>query len=161
RLEALRLRPRDGPVELRGPERDASEPRVRRQAPAVPLLRPRRAPRRERARPVSRYGRVRPGHRSVYRSVRPAPRAHQAGASPGPMTAELRRAVEAALGAKLTAASSLSGGDINDAYRVTLADGRAVFVKANDRADRAMFPAEARGLAWLADSRTLRIPSVL
>jgi fructosamine-3-kinase len=77
------------------------------------------------------------------------------------MNGGVRRAVEAALGAKVTAASALTGGDINEAYRVMLGDGRAVFVKTNDRADRAMFPAEARGLAWLAEARTLRVPAVL
>ena len=70
-------------------------------------------------------------------------------------------AVERALGGTIRDAGSVSGGDINDAYRVTLADGRVVFVKANDRADSAMFPAEARGLTWLGDGRALRTPAVL
>ena len=77
------------------------------------------------------------------------------------MKASLAAAVEAALGVSVRGAREVSGGDINDAYRVTLADGRAVFVKANDRADPAMFPAEARGLAWLAEAAALRIPAVL
>jgi fructosamine-3-kinase len=77
------------------------------------------------------------------------------------MNDELRRAVEAALGGKVTAASPLAGGDINEAYRVAFGDGRAVFVKTNDRADRAMFPAEARGLQWLREARALRVPEVL
>jgi fructosamine-3-kinase len=70
-------------------------------------------------------------------------------------------AVERALGGTIRDARSVSGGDINDAYRVTLGDGRVIFVKANDRADSAMFPAEARGLTWLAEGRALRIPAVL
>ena len=73
----------------------------------------------------------------------------------------VRRDVQGALGAPVKSAAALSGGDINDAYRVTLADGRVVFVKANDRADVRMFPAEARGLSWLAEPRALRIPRVL
>jgi fructosamine-3-kinase len=77
------------------------------------------------------------------------------------MKPALRGAVEAALGRAVATATPLSGGDINDAYRVTLAGGDAVFVKANDHADPAMFPAEARGLAWLEEARALRIPRVL
>jgi fructosamine-3-kinase len=77
------------------------------------------------------------------------------------MNAAVRRAVEARLGTGVTRATPLSGGDINEAFRVPLADGRTVFVKTNDRAPRSMFPAEARGLEWLAEARALRIPEVL
>ncbi|HEX4338453.1 MAG TPA: fructosamine kinase family protein [Polyangiaceae bacterium] len=77
------------------------------------------------------------------------------------MKAALRSALEAALGASITGASPISGGDINDAHGVTLADGRRYFVKSNDQADSRMFPAEARGLAWLADARALRVPAVV
>jgi fructosamine-3-kinase len=73
----------------------------------------------------------------------------------------VRRALETALGAKVTGATPLAGGDINDAYAVALASGSKIFVKVNDRADSAMFPAEARGLEWLAESHALRIPQVL
>jgi fructosamine-3-kinase len=72
-----------------------------------------------------------------------------------------RAAIETALGSRIERAASLSGGDINAAYRLELADGRRVFAKTNDRADPAMFPAEARGLAWLAEARALRIPEVI
>jgi fructosamine-3-kinase len=58
------------------------------------------------------------------------------------------------------AARAVSGGDINDAYRVELSDGRIVFVKANARLTAQAFQAEARGLAWLAEAATLRIPAV-
>ncbi len=77
------------------------------------------------------------------------------------MKGALRSALEAALGASITGASPISGGDINDAHGVTLADGRRYFVKSNDHADSRMFPAEARGLAWLADARALRVPAVI
>lgn len=73
----------------------------------------------------------------------------------------VRRALETALGAKIVALSSIGGGDINDAHAATLATGSRVFVKVNDRADRAMFPTEARGLAWLAEAKALRTPEVL
>jgi len=66
------------------------------------------------------------------------------------------------LGARVLGSRPLSGGDINQAYAFALDDGRQVFVKTNASAPRTMFPAEARGLAWLADATTaLRIPQVV
>ncbi|HVR63874.1 MAG TPA: fructosamine kinase family protein [Polyangia bacterium] len=65
------------------------------------------------------------------------------------------------LGSAVRGSRSLPGGDINQAHAVGLADGREVFVKSNPSAPRAMFPAEARGLHWLAEARALRVPRVL
>jgi fructosamine-3-kinase len=70
-------------------------------------------------------------------------------------------ALAGALGSPVATRRAVSGGDINDAYQVTLGDGRVVFVKANHDADPAMFRAEARGLAWLAEPGVLRLPRVL
>jgi len=72
-----------------------------------------------------------------------------------------RGAIEAALGAQISGTRPLSGGDINDAFALSLDDGRRVFAKTHDSADPSMFPAEARGLAWLAEGDSLRIPRVL
>lgn len=55
----------------------------------------------------------------------------------------------------------IAGGDIHDAYRVDLPDGRSVFAKTNERADPALFAREAEGLAWLAEPNALRVPEVL
>lgn len=77
------------------------------------------------------------------------------------MNARVRAAVETALGTQILRTDPVSGGDINDAHRAWLADGRTVFVKSNTVADPAMFPAEARGLAFLSQARALRVPSVL
>lgn len=77
------------------------------------------------------------------------------------MTPAVRRAVSEALGAPVADARPVSGGDINQAWQVALGDGRAAFVKTNAGADPAMFPAEARGLAWLAEASVLRLPRVL
>ena len=77
------------------------------------------------------------------------------------MNRDVRDAVARALGAEVAEARSIGGGDINDAYRVALADGREVFVKTNARAPSTMFPAEANGLAWLAEPGAIRIPEVL
>jgi fructosamine-3-kinase len=73
----------------------------------------------------------------------------------------LAHALGAALGAAVTAMRPLAGGDINDAFSVSLDDGRAVFVKTRDHADPRMFPCEARGLAWLAEAQALPVPRVL
>ena len=64
----------------------------------------------------------------------------------------------AALGARVVASDPIAGGDINDAVRVTLADGRLVFVKSH--ASAKMFAAEAAGLDWLR-AGPLRVPGVL
>ncbi|AKF08621.1 fructosamine kinase family protein [Sandaracinus amylolyticus] len=70
-------------------------------------------------------------------------------------------ALERALGARVVDASRVSGGDIHDAWRVELADGRRVFVKsARGAGDPETFPCEARGLAWLGEG-PLRVPRVL
>jgi fructosamine-3-kinase len=52
------------------------------------------------------------------------------------------------------------GGDINDAFKATLDDGRIVFVKQHARAPTGMFAAEAAGLEWLR-AGPLRVPRVL
>ncbi len=72
-------------------------------------------------------------------------------------------AIGEALGSPAADKRPLAGGDINDAFAVTLADGRRVFVKVNERAPADMFDAEARGLAFLAEPAIpdLRIPEVL
>lgn len=77
------------------------------------------------------------------------------------MTAGLEDAVGRALGAPVESLRPLGGGDINEAFEARLAGGRTVFVKTNPRAPRAMFPAEARGLAWLDEAEAIRIPKVL
>ncbi len=70
-------------------------------------------------------------------------------------------AVEAALGSAVRTWSGVSGGDINEAHEVQLADGRRVFVKSNRDAPARMFEAEARGLDWLGQAGALRVPEVI
>jgi protein-ribulosamine 3-kinase len=72
----------------------------------------------------------------------------------------LRAALERALGAAVGECTTVSGGDINDAYRVRLED-RLVFVKTNLRSLPGMFSTEARGLEWLRAAKALRVPEVL
>lgn len=58
-------------------------------------------------------------------------------------------------------ATPVGGGDINDAFRVTLADGREAFVKTRADAAPGEYAAEAAGLRWLAEPGALRTPAVL
>ena len=70
-------------------------------------------------------------------------------------------AIEHALGGKIVAMDAVAGGDINQAHEARLADGRTIFVKSNADAPATMFEAEARGLAWLVQTRALRVPAVI
>jgi fructosamine-3-kinase len=58
-------------------------------------------------------------------------------------------------------ARRVGGGDINEAFRVRLADGREAFVKTRADAAPGEFAAEAAGLGWLAEPGALRTPRVL
>lgn len=63
---------------------------------------------------------------------------------------------------KVTSVRRVSGGSINQAAKVTLADGDTCFLKWNTSADPHMFTVEETGLALLQSTDTdLRIPSVL
>ncbi|HET7503375.1 MAG TPA: fructosamine kinase family protein [Kofleriaceae bacterium] len=64
------------------------------------------------------------------------------------------------LGARVVSIESVAGGDINDASRVRLADGRSVFIKSHEAPPEGMFAAEAVGLDWLR-AGPLRVPRVL
>ena len=77
------------------------------------------------------------------------------------MDATLKAELAAALGSEVASARGVAGGDINQAYEVALGDGRRLFAKANARAQRGMFAAEARGLRWLGEAGSLRIPEVV
>lgn len=60
-----------------------------------------------------------------------------------------------------TDARLLGGGDINEAWRVTLADGRTAFVKTRADAGPGEYAAEAAGLRWLAEPGALRTPCAI
>jgi len=68
--------------------------------------------------------------------------------------------LEAALAARVVAVEPVAGGDINEAFRVRLGDGRVVFVKAHAAPPAGMFAAEAAGLDWLR-AGALQLPRVL
>jgi fructosamine-3-kinase len=60
-----------------------------------------------------------------------------------------------------SAVERVGGGDINEAFRVVLADGSEAFVKTRADAAPGEYAAEAAGLRWLAEAGALRTPRVL
>lgn len=83
------------------------------------------------------------------------------------MDGALRDAVESLIrrvtgkAARVVASRPASGGCINRAQVVELADGRRFFVKSNPAPLPAMFEREAEGLAALAATRTIHVPAPL
>ena len=58
-------------------------------------------------------------------------------------------------------ARRVGGGEINEAFRVVLADGGEAFVKTREDVSPGEYAAEAAGLQWLAEPGALRVPRVL
>jgi fructosamine-3-kinase len=73
----------------------------------------------------------------------------------------LAASVASALGAPVAGARPLAGGDLNDAWRFELEDGRTVFVKTAVDASPGVYATEAAGLRWLAEAKAIGIPDVL
>jgi fructosamine-3-kinase len=75
--------------------------------------------------------------------------------------ATLRARLERALGAPVVGAVRVHGGDIHEAWRIDLQDGRRAFVKVGGPTSPSrIFECEAKGLAWLSEG-PLRVPRVL
>jgi fructosamine-3-kinase len=74
----------------------------------------------------------------------------------------VREALAQALGEAVVALEPIAGGDLNAAYRVTLAGGARVFVKTSPDAAPGAYAAEAAGLRWLDGvDGGLPVPKVL
>jgi fructosamine-3-kinase len=73
----------------------------------------------------------------------------------------VREALAAALGEDVVGLESVPGGDLNAAYRATLAGGAQVFVKTAPDAAPGAYAAEAAGLRWLGAVGALPVPEVL
>jgi fructosamine-3-kinase len=73
----------------------------------------------------------------------------------------LEAAVADAVGSDVESLRRVGGGDINDAYRAELADGRSAFVKTRAGAPPGEYAAEAAALAWLAEPDAIGVPAVL
>lgn len=77
------------------------------------------------------------------------------------LSAGLRSALQTTLATKVTHAERVHGGDINEAFVLTLSDGQRRFMKTHASPPRGMFRAEARGLGWLSVPEALRLPAVI
>lgn len=64
-------------------------------------------------------------------------------------------------GVAVVRSAPLSGGDINEARRLSLSNGAEAFVKSNTAANQAFFAAEEQGLWAIAATHTIRTPAVL
>ena len=62
---------------------------------------------------------------------------------------------------QITRSEAVTGGCINAACRLALADGQTLFLKPNPQASADMFAAEASGLAALTERMAIRIQNVL
>src|SRR4051812_14601119 len=70
-------------------------------------------------------------------------------------------AVEAVTGRGVRSVQPISGGDINEAYKVQFDDESFAFVKTRADVAPGEYAAEAAGLRWLDEPRGLRVPEVL
>lgn len=77
------------------------------------------------------------------------------------MSDPLADAVGAAVGAPIVERRRVGGGDVNDAWRMVDARGRALFVKHRPGAPGGMYHAEADGVRWLAEAGALPVPEVV
>jgi fructosamine-3-kinase len=77
------------------------------------------------------------------------------------MTPPTPDAIARAAGAAVTSQRAVPGGDICQAMRVDLADGRSLFVKHRAGGPAGMFRPEAEGLRWLGQPGALRVPGVV
>jgi fructosamine-3-kinase len=65
------------------------------------------------------------------------------------------------LGGDVSSTARVGGGDINEAWRVSLAGGRDVFVKTRRNPGAGEYATEAAGLRWLGEVGRLRVPEVI
>jgi fructosamine-3-kinase len=73
----------------------------------------------------------------------------------------LARAAAAVLGTGVDSVSPCPGGDINQAFRLRLGDGRTVFLKTRSGVDADEYRCEAAGLRWLAEPGGIGVPEPL
>lgn len=62
---------------------------------------------------------------------------------------------------KIARRERIAGGDINDAYGLTLTDGTRIFMKSNKKENASFFDAEAEGLMAIARAETIGTPGIL
>jgi len=74
---------------------------------------------------------------------------------------KIKKRIEEKLGSKIKSFSSLSGGCISDAFKISTENGTSFFLKYNPSASNNMFLKEANGLRELDKSNSIKIPEVL
>lgn len=74
---------------------------------------------------------------------------------------KIKQRIEEKLGSIIIRFTSLSGGCISDAYKITTSDNSTYFLKYNPTISDDMFIKEANGLKELSKSKAIRIPGVL
>jgi len=74
---------------------------------------------------------------------------------------KIKTRIENKLGQKIKIMSSLSGGCISDAYKLTTSEGSNYLLKYHSGISNDMFEKEANGLKELAKPNAIRIPNVL
>ena len=62
---------------------------------------------------------------------------------------------------KIAHSCRVSGGDINEAYDLTLSNGSRIFMKSNAKENIGFFTAEAMGLQAIAQTKTIQTPPIL
>ena len=74
---------------------------------------------------------------------------------------QLIRYIEDSLSINIIATNSVSGGSINDAYRLQTSN-KSYFIKVNDKHKHpGMFEAEAKGLKIISETNTIAVPGVV
>jgi fructosamine-3-kinase len=73
----------------------------------------------------------------------------------------LAAAVGGQVGSAVIGGRPVAGGNLNDAWRMELDDGRAIFVKTSADAPPGGYATEAAGLEWLRAPAALPVPAVL
>jgi fructosamine-3-kinase len=74
---------------------------------------------------------------------------------------DLTAVVGSALGSPIARATVVRGGDVAQAFRYELQDGRMVFAKTHPSPPAGFFTTEAAGLRWLAEPGVVAVPEVL
>lgn len=64
-------------------------------------------------------------------------------------------------GTKIESVERISGGDINEAYRLTLTGDKSVFMKSNTKENLSFFTAEAVGLDAISRTKAINTPRIL
>jgi fructosamine-3-kinase len=74
---------------------------------------------------------------------------------------KIKARIDEKFGSKIKSFTTLSGGCISDAFKVTTIDGSNYFLKYNPSTSKDMFIKEANGLKELSKANAIRIPEVL